>query len=133
MTEFARHSWDRALGALNAAEHLMEIDTNSAASRAYYAAFHAVTALFALRDVSFSKHSALRAAIHRDLVNKGEWNNDLGNDFNYLINLRETGDYGSGPSVNRAQAARAVQRAVQRAALILQAVQTAHPAVFPAK
>ena len=30
-------------------------------SRAYYAAFHAVTAVFASRGWSFTKHSALRA------------------------------------------------------------------------
>lgn len=129
MTEFAEHSWDRALGALKVAEHVMEMDPNSAASRAYYAAFHAVTALFALRDVSFIKHSALRAAIHRDLVNKSEWNTDLGDDFDYLMNLRKMSDYGGGASVSRAQTA----RAVEQAALILQAVRTANPDVFAAK
>lgn len=48
MTEFASGEWKRAMGALVSAEALLEIDANSAVSRAYYAAFHAVSALFAL-------------------------------------------------------------------------------------
>ena len=51
---------------------------DSAASRAYYAAFHAVTALFGLEGRTFAKHSALEAAVHRDLVKTGKWASDLG-------------------------------------------------------
>ena len=38
-------------------------DADSAVSRAYYAAFHAVNALFSLRGQSFTKHYALRGAL----------------------------------------------------------------------
>ena len=66
MREFATVEWDRAHRALASAGQLAETDPDSAASRAYYAAFHALTALFALRNQTFSKHSAIRAALHRE-------------------------------------------------------------------
>jgi len=58
MKEFAATEWQRALAALDIAKQAVETDPDSAASRAYYAAFHALTALFALRGQTFSKHSA---------------------------------------------------------------------------
>ncbi len=78
MNEFAASEWKRAMRSLQSSKVLMEKDPDSAASRAYYAAFHAVTALFALRGQEFSKHSALRAALHRNLVHRGEWAPGLG-------------------------------------------------------
>jgi len=45
MREFALTEWERAHKALVSARQLAESDPDSAASRAYYAAFHAVTAL----------------------------------------------------------------------------------------
>ena len=49
MKEFAAMEWQRALRALDSAKKLVDTDTDSVASRAYYASFHAVTALFALQ------------------------------------------------------------------------------------
>lgn len=94
MREFAESEWQRAHASLEAARKLTELDPDSSASRAYYAAFHAVTALFALREREFKKHTALRAAVHRDLVKTGEWRKALGADFDFLVELRQVGDYG---------------------------------------
>lgn len=47
MTEQADALWDRAEDALRAARVLLAVSPDSAASRAYYAAFYAVTAYFA--------------------------------------------------------------------------------------
>lgn len=94
MTEFAQVEWDRAQRTLNSAQLLAETDPDSAVSRAYYAAFHAVTALFALRGVEFLKHTAVRAAVHRDLIKMGEWSPSLGRDFDFLLEMRDVGDYG---------------------------------------
>jgi len=94
MKEFAAAEWNRARRALDSAGQLIETDPDSAASRAYYAAFHALTALFALRGRTFSKHSAIRAALHRDLVQVGLLDKDIGKDYDFLMDLRETGDYG---------------------------------------
>ena len=71
MKQFAAIEWHRARRTLTSAEQLIAGDSDSAASRAYYAAFHAVTALFAGRRQTFAKHAGLRAAIHRDLVRTG--------------------------------------------------------------
>jgi len=60
----------------------------------YYAAFHAVTALFALEGKSFSKHTAVRAAVHGELVKTGRWPVELGASYNDLMSARHTGDYG---------------------------------------
>jgi uncharacterized protein (UPF0332 family) len=91
----------------------MVSDPDSACSRAYYAAFHAVTALFALRNQTFTKHSALRSALHRDLVHPGQWPEELGEAFEYLVELRETGDYGGIISVSENDAKKAVEKATQ--------------------
>ena len=84
-TDYPRTEWDRAVDALRDAHLLLANGGfDGAASRAYYAAFHAVTALFALDDRMFAKHSALEAAVHRDLVKAGRWPADLGRDFRFL-------------------------------------------------
>ena len=64
MKAFATTEWGRAGRSLRAAQELLRIDADSAASRAYYAAFHALTALFALRGLAFTRHAALRAALN---------------------------------------------------------------------
>jgi len=52
--EFARREKQRASRALQTAAMLVTTDPESAVSRAYYAAFHAVTAVFALHGRSFT-------------------------------------------------------------------------------
>lgn len=70
--DFARTEWDRACDAIRDAQFLVSNGGfDSAASRAYYAIVHALTALFALESRTFTKHSALEAAVHRDLVKAG--------------------------------------------------------------
>src|SRR5207249_9772859 len=90
---------------------LITTDPEAAVSRAYYAAFHAVTAAFALRNRSFTKHSAVRAAVHTDLVKTGEWSVELGKDYDLLMSLRQTGDYGGVAQVSEQDARRAVEAA----------------------
>ncbi len=88
MTEQARDLWIRALRALRTAASLVDEDPDSAASRAYYAAFYAISAVFALEDKFFTKHRAIEAAVHRDLVKTGRWPEDLGAAFSELVRLR---------------------------------------------
>lgn len=68
MNSEARDWWNRALRALRTAERLVDEDPDASASRAYYAAFFAVRALFALEQRTFRKHTEVEAAVHRDLV-----------------------------------------------------------------
>jgi uncharacterized protein (UPF0332 family) len=111
--EFARSEWQRAQRAIKTAATLIESDPESATSRAYYAAFHALTAVFALRGQSFSKHAALRGALHKDLIKTGQWPVELGKDYDFLMDLREIGDYGGVGRVSE-QDARCAVEAAQR-------------------
>ena len=62
MNEEALDFWQRASQALKTVDTLVSTDPDAAASRAYYAAFYAISALFSLQGKSFVKHSAVEAA-----------------------------------------------------------------------
>lgn len=94
MNREAADFWTRVLQALRTASRTASVDPDAATSRAYYAAFYAVSALFALEEKTFSRHSALEAAVHRDLVKVNRWPTDLGEDYAFLLRLRTVGDYG---------------------------------------
>jgi len=121
MKEFAAAEWDRARRALDSARQAVQADPDSAASRAYYAAFHALTALFALRDQTFTKHTAIRAALHRDLIQAGILSEELGSDYDFLLDLRETGDYGGVIQVPPDSARLAVEKADRFVAAVCKA------------
>lgn len=85
MTADARAHWERARSSLRAAGVLADIgDGDGSASRAYYAAFHAVTALFLSEGQVHTKHSALEASVHRDLVKSGRVDVRFGQAFQDL-------------------------------------------------
>lgn len=126
MSREAQDFWDRAVKTFQTAKSLQSSDPNSSASRAYYAAFYAVSALFALKDRTFSKHSALETAIHRDLIKTGVWDEELGKIFSSLRELRSIGDYGGSRHVTEEDAG----KAVNAAHTIIEAVQENKPDLF---
>jgi uncharacterized protein (UPF0332 family) len=97
--DYARDLWIRSLNALKSSEALLAVSSDDAASRAYYAVFHAVSAAFAIKDQTFIRHSALRSAVHREWVKPGVWTIELGADFDSIWELRDLGDYGGGQHV----------------------------------
>jgi len=103
--------WLRAKKAIQTARDLQDKDTDASASRAYYAAFYAVSALFILRGQSFSKHSAVETAVHRDLVKAGYWDRTLGADFSSLLGTRATSDYGVLEHISDEDSAKAIKAA----------------------
>ncbi len=103
----------RAQDSLRAAEVLVDIDPNSSASRAFYAAFQAVSALFLLEGRHFRKHSETRAAVHRDLVHAGRFDVNLGKAYDLLNAQRDVGDYSSAWQVTRDEAEQCVEAARQ--------------------
>ena len=111
MKEFIRSQWTKAIRSLAAAEATLDTDPDSAASRAYYAAFHGVTATLAARGMEFTKHTAVRAALHRDLIQSGDLSVDLGRDYDFLLDLRETADYGGVAEASLASAKKAIEKA----------------------
>ena len=80
MKDFIRSQWTKAARSLAAAQAILATDPDSSASRAYYAAFHGVTTVLAGRGMEFTKHTAVRAALHRDLIQTGLLPADLGRD-----------------------------------------------------
>jgi uncharacterized protein (UPF0332 family) len=115
--------WRRALDALEVARREAKPGPDASASRAYYAAFYGVSALFALDGREFRRHSEVEAAVHRDLVRDGNWTKELGAAYTELLRLREVGDYGGDRHVTPEQA----QEAVGQAARILRAISRQHP------
>lgn len=126
MSRESQDLWERARESLRAAEVVLPVSADAAASRAYYAAFFAVSALFVLDSRTFRRHAAVEAAVHRDLVRTGKWPAAAGANYSRLFELRQTGDYGVAEHV-RPQDAR---QAVEAARDILSAVSAEHPEEF---
>ncbi len=127
MSVEASDFWSRATQALQTTKDLIASDPDAAASRAYYAAFYAISALFALEGKTFSRHSALEVALHRDYIKTGQWSIERGKEFTFLLNLRSTGDYGGEMHVSQAEA----EEPLTAADHILQSVHQRYPEQFP--
>ena len=80
-----------------------------AASRAYYAAFYAATAVLLNEGLEFSRHSGVIASIHQRLVKTGKLDKEQGKELNWLFELRNVGDYGVTIHVSQQDAERAVR------------------------
>lgn len=111
MKEFICSQWTKAMRSLAAAEATLDTDPDSAASRAYYAAFHGVTATLAGRGREFTKHTAVRAALHQDRIQSGALCVDRSRDHDFLLDLRETADYGGVAEASLASATKAIEKA----------------------
>lgn len=127
MNPEALEFWKRALQALQTAEELVDRDPDASSSRAYYAAFFAVSALLILEGQGFVKHTAIERAVHRDLVKTGRWPVEAGAAFSWLATLRYTADYGGTDHVQPSEA----KEAVEKAKSILQAVRNSMAGAFP--
>lgn len=103
---------ERAQSSLRAAQTLVWSGySDYAASRAYYAAFYAATALLLREGLAFGKHSGVIAAIHQRFVKTGRLEAKHGRDLNWLFGLRTTGDYGGATHVSTEDAEAAIEAA----------------------
>ena len=125
--EYVQALWERAGRSLAGARALVEIDPDAAASRAYFAAFHAVSALLGLEGRTFKKHTDVQASVHRDLVHAGRWPAELGSAFSHLNSQRRVGDYGAIGRISSEEAALCAEHAEQ----IVAAVHEENPEAFP--
>jgi uncharacterized protein (UPF0332 family) len=82
-----------------------------AASRAYYAAFYAATAVLLREGLELSKHSAVIASIHQRFVKTGKLTKEHGKSLNWLFEVRNVGDYGGTEHVSRTQVEQAIRAA----------------------
>jgi len=78
------------------------------ASRAYYAAFYAASALLLNEGLDTSKHSGVIALIHQHFVKSGKLNKEQGRNLNWLFELRSVGDYGVSLHVSQQDGQRAL-------------------------
>jgi uncharacterized protein (UPF0332 family) len=85
---------EKSLRSLLAANgHLDKKDFDFAASKAYYAVFHAIQAILLTKDLAFSKHSAVIAAFNQDFVKTGIFQKEMSRKIERLFKERQIGDY----------------------------------------
>ena len=110
---------ERAEQSIQAAQQLaQEGYYDFAASRAYYAAFYAATAILLHDGLELSKHSAVIASIHQRFVKTGKLDKEQGKALNWLFELRAVGDYGGTEHVSRQE----VEQAIEAAREFLEAI-----------
>ena len=103
---------ERASTNLQVARELLDKDYyDVCASRAYYAAFYAASALLLSEGIDTSKHSGVLALIHQHFVKSGKLSKEQGKNLNWLFELRSVGDYGVSLHVVLGDAHRAVATA----------------------
>jgi YgiT-type zinc finger domain-containing protein len=65
-------------------------------SRAYYAAFHAISAVLLSRGLHFSSHSQTIGSFNKEFIRHGHFPVDFTKNIQKLFNDRQTGDYDYG-------------------------------------
>lgn len=100
----------RAETSIRAAKDMIEKEYyDIAASRAYYAAFYAASALLLKEDIDTTKHSGVIASIHRLFVKAGKLDKEQGRNLQWLFDLRGVGDYGVSEHVSAGEAYKAIK------------------------
>jgi uncharacterized protein (UPF0332 family) len=103
---------DRAYSSLQSAKVLRDASLlDDSASRAYYAVFHAASALLLSKELTFNSHAGVMRAINLEFVKTGELERGFGQELNWLAELRQVGDYGEICHVDRASVERAIEQA----------------------
>lgn len=67
---------------------------DDAVSRAYYAAFHAMTAALLSKDFSYSSHGQVIGAFNREFIKTGIFPKKYSSIIQALFDDRQIGDYG---------------------------------------
>lgn len=89
-----------------------------AKSRAYYACFHAATAVFAAQGKAFRRHTGLQAAVESELVKPGLVPPECAASIRRLYQARLRSDYGDIAPTSRSEADEAVADAEKIVALL---------------
>jgi uncharacterized protein (UPF0332 family) len=126
LNEEAESLWARATKTVQTASLVVESDPDFSVSRAY-AAFYALSALFALENRTFQKHREIEAAVHRDLVKSGRIGKAIGKAFSELSKLRAIGDYG----VEEHVTVESAKEALRKASMVIDAARNASPEPLP--
>lgn len=93
-TAVVRYWWSKADASMLSARREFEAGAlEFAVNRLYYAVFYAVSAALLDRQLSFSKHSGVRAAFHREIIKNGLLDVKWGKLYDQLFEDRQEGDY----------------------------------------
>lgn len=93
-----------------------------AASRAYYAMFHAASALLNVMKLKFKAHKAAIGLFGEHVVKPGLVDEVYGRMFNKALDLRETADYKVTATITQAQVQEAVGNAEKFVAKVKEAL-----------
>ena len=89
-----RYWWNKAQESLVSARREFEAGSYSfAVNRLYYASFYGVSAALFERQLSFKKHSGVRATFHREFIRTGILDVTWGKFYDQLFEDRQEGDY----------------------------------------
>lgn len=92
--EVVRYWWSKAEESLASAQRELEAGAYTfAMNRLYYAAFYAVSAALLERQLSFVKHTGVRATFHREFIKTGLLDMNWGKFYDQLFEDRQEGDY----------------------------------------
>lgn len=86
---------------------------DDAVSRAYYAVFHAVSALLLTRNLIYSSHSQLLGSFNKEFLKTKIFPTDFSRWIYELFDLRQTGDYDPFSIIDLETAKRCLDHAVQ--------------------
>ncbi len=93
-TEVVRYWWSKSEDSLASARRELEAQAyDFAVNRLYYAAFYAVSAALLERQLSFKKHTGVRATFHRKFIKTGLLDVKWGKLYDQLFEDRQEGDY----------------------------------------
>jgi len=98
-----RYWWALAEESLASARRECEAEAFSfAVNRLYYAAFYGVSAALLERQLTFKRHSGVRASFHREFIKPGLMDIEWGKFYDQLFEDRQEGDYVALASFDRA-------------------------------
>lgn len=90
----ANYWWEKAEKSLESATREFDAEAfDFSINRLYYAAFYAVSAILTKRNMSFSKHSGVRGAFHREFIKTGTLDLKWGKFYDQLFEDRQESDY----------------------------------------
>jgi uncharacterized protein len=85
---------EKARESMESARSEFDSSRNTTAVRnLYYACFYALTAVLLKEGHSFKKHTAVKAALHKDLIRTGMVEPGWGKFYNRIFDSRHEGDY----------------------------------------
>ena len=92
--ELSGYRFEQALQCIKSAKILLEAgDYKGAANRSYYAIFHAMRSVLALRKIDFSKHSGVSAYFRKEYIKTGIFDVELSDIISIAFDARSNSDY----------------------------------------